>query len=70
MVSRLEMDLDPGSDIRSVLRKLEISGQGEALLMALNGRMAAPEDLLTDGDVLRLMPAMSGGAGGGTATKN
>lgn len=63
MVSRLEMTLEPGSDIRSVLRELKLSGQGEALLMALNGRMAAAEDRLTDGDVLRLMPAMSGGVG-------
>lgn len=62
MVARLEMELEPGADIRSVLRALDMRQGGEALLIALNGRMAAPEDILTDGDELRLMPAMSGGA--------
>jgi sulfur carrier protein ThiS len=61
MVSRLEMNLRPGSDVRAVLRELGLSDQERGLLIAINGRVGKPEQTLSEGDVLRLMPPISGG---------
>lgn len=61
MISRLEMDLQPGSEVRAVLQELNLSHQEGALLIAVNGRVGMPEQVLSEGDVVRVMPPISGG---------
>ncbi len=61
MVGRLEMDLEPGSDVRALLRELGFSEQQEALLIAVNGRMGRLDQVLSSEDVVRVMPPISGG---------
>jgi hypothetical protein len=46
-----------------LLERLDIELSPEALLLAVNGRVAEPERELVDGDQVNLMPAISGGSG-------
>ncbi len=61
LVDRLQVDLPDGSRVADLLAKLEIEIQPDALLLAVNGRVAELERLLDDGDEVNLMPAISGG---------
>lgn len=45
----------------SVLEALDIPPDSESIMLVVNGRMARPDQSLTDGDEVRLMPALSGG---------
>jgi sulfur carrier protein ThiS len=62
LVSRLEMDLAPGSDVRALLGELGLSDGQEALLIAVNGRMGKLDQVLSGEDVVRVMPPISGGS--------
>jgi sulfur carrier protein ThiS len=57
----VEVELEDGSSIRDVLDHLEIEVDPEHLLYVLNGRTTDLDQILTDGDVLNLMTAVSGG---------
>lgn len=61
MINRLEVDLPPGSTIESLLFKLQIKLSPEHLLLARNGRVVDVDQPLQEGDLVNLMPAMSGG---------
>ncbi len=63
LVDRLQLELPDGFVLVELLDMLEIELSVEALLMAVNGRMAGPERVLEDGDQVNLMPAISGGSG-------
>jgi sulfur carrier protein ThiS len=63
LVRRLEVDLPGGSRVADLLLSLEISLPLDALLLAVNGRVAGPEQLLEEGDQVNIMPAISGGRG-------
>jgi sulfur carrier protein ThiS len=65
LVDRLEVELPGGSRVADLLGKLEIEIHPDALLLAVNGRVAEPERLLEDGDEVNLMPAISGGCSNG-----
>ena len=59
---RLLMELPPGSTLGDVLSQLEIKLEPEHLLLVINGRSAEPEQPLSDGDIIHLIPAISGGS--------
>jgi sulfur carrier protein ThiS len=61
LVNRLELDLPGGIRLADLLTKLEISLPEDALLLAVNGRVADVEQVLQDGDQVNIMPAISGG---------
>ena len=61
LVDRLEVDLPGNHRVADLLAKLEISLPEDALLLAVNGRVADIEQVLQDGDQVNIMPAISGG---------
>ena len=61
LIRRLEVDLPGGSRVADLLLILEITLPLDALLLAVNGRVADPEQILKDGDQVNIMPAISGG---------
>ena len=60
-MNRLELDLAEGTMLGDVLKMLEITLDPDSLLFVVNGRMADVDSILTPGDVVHLMPAISGG---------
>ena len=61
LIRRLEVELPGGSRVADLLLKLEIMLPLDALLLAVNGRVADPEQILKEGDQVNIMPAISGG---------
>ena len=61
MVDRLEVTLADGSTLEDLLSQLEIELPVEQMLLVVNHRMAEPNQQLYGGDVVNLMPAISGG---------
>ena len=61
-VSQLQIELPDGATVADVAVHLEISLGLSHLLLAVNGRVAAPDTLLADGDHVDLIPALSGGS--------
>jgi molybdopterin converting factor small subunit len=60
IVDRLEMDLARGSRARDVLHLLRVDEELEAAL-ALNDALVAEDAILSDGDILSIIPAVAGG---------
>jgi molybdopterin converting factor small subunit len=54
------LEVPPGSTAAEVIRTLGIP-EGTPFLVMVNGREAAPEHPLADGDVLSLFPPLAGG---------
>ena len=52
-----------GSTLSDLLADLKISLDHEALLLAVNGRVADINLVLQEGDQVNVMPAISGGSG-------
>ena len=61
IVDRLEIDLPDGATVQALLDVASIPLSGDALLLVVNGRIVKPEQVLSEGDQVRLVPAMSGG---------
>ncbi len=60
-INRLDLNLAEGTTISQLLALLDIRLDPDALLLALNGLMADLDSTLASGDVVHLMPAISGG---------
>jgi sulfur carrier protein ThiS len=60
-IRRLEVQLPGGSCVADLLTALEVTLPIDALLLAVNGRVAGPEHPLQEGDQVNIMPAISGG---------
>lgn len=60
IVDRLEMELARGSRAQDVLKLLQVDDQLEAAL-ALNDALVAEDAILSDGDILSIIPAVAGG---------
>jgi len=58
---RLELDLTPGTTLADLLERLEIELSPEAMLLVVNGRLRDLDYGLKEGDIVNLMPALSGG---------
>ncbi len=61
LLDRLDLELDPGATVAEALARLEILPRGGFVVMAVNGKLAKAEQVLNDGDELRLVPSVSGG---------
>ena len=61
LIDRVQVELPAGATLADLLVALAVDLSPEALLLVVNGRMAAPEKLLEHGDQVNLMPAISGG---------
>lgn len=61
IVDRLEVALPQGSTLADLLRQVGVEMNPDALLLAVNGRVADLDALLSQGDRINLMPAISGG---------
>jgi sulfur carrier protein ThiS len=61
IVDRLEIELPDGATVETLLDVASIPLSGDALLLVVNGRIVKPEQVLSEGDQVRLVPAMSGG---------
>lgn len=62
LIDRMQVELPAGASVADLLAQLEIELNPEALLVAVNGRMASPARILENGDQVNLMPAISGGS--------
>lgn len=60
-LAQIELNLAPGATIADVLRVLEIALDPAALILVLNHHVVSESALLTSGDTLDLIPAISGG---------
>ena len=54
-----EYEIKPGIGLREALRKLEIPG--ESVLATRNGEMITDDEILRDGEVIKLIAVISGG---------
>ena len=61
VVRQLEVNLPPGSNLLDLLRELSIELDPDQIMLVVNGIMADERTLLSDGDRVNLMPAISGG---------
>ncbi len=61
LIRRLEVELPGGSRVSGLMDALEIGLPEEALLLAVNGRLADADTVLQDGDQVNIMPGISGG---------
>jgi len=59
---RLELELPDGARVADALEAVDDLAGGLSLVMAVNREYAAPEDPLSPGDELALIPPVSGGA--------
>jgi molybdopterin synthase sulfur carrier subunit len=57
----ISLELPPGATVRDVVESLKIPGE-VACLTVVNGRDAAPEQVLSPGDELAMFPPLAGGA--------
>ena len=57
----VSLELPPGTTVRDVVESLKIPS-GLAWLAVVNGRDAAPEDVLSPGDEVAMFPPLAGGA--------
>jgi molybdopterin converting factor small subunit len=60
IVDRLEMGLPAGSRAADVLKRLDVAEDMEPFL-SLNDELVKKDALLSDGDVLTIIPAVAGG---------
>jgi molybdopterin converting factor small subunit len=63
VIDRMTLELSPRATVQTVLDALGISVRDDAILLVVNGRIAEITTALTEGDEVRLIPAMSGGWG-------
>jgi molybdopterin converting factor small subunit len=58
---RLELELPQGTTLADLLARLEIELSPDVMLLVVNGRIVELAYELKDGDIVNLMPALSGG---------
>ena len=61
IVRQLEVTLPPGSNLLDLLGELNIELDPEHIMLVVNGVMVDEHTVLSDGDRVNLMPAISGG---------
>ncbi len=64
LVDHLALDLAEGATVRTAVDTLGIAFDEDTIVPLVNGKIASMDAALTDGDELRLIPAISGGGAG------
>jgi molybdopterin converting factor small subunit len=59
---RFEVDLPHGSTLQALMTHLQVDLSPDQMMLVVNGIMADENWVLSDGDQVNLMPAMSGGS--------
>lgn len=62
VVRELQIDLPQGFKASDLPALLQIELSADQIMLVVNGVMAAEDQILTDGDRVNLMPAISGGS--------
>jgi len=65
-MSYLELTLPAASTIADLMVTLDVELSLDSLLILVNRQLVEPDHLLQDGDIVNLMPAISGGTIKGT----
>jgi sulfur carrier protein ThiS len=60
-IRKMNIELPPGSSLAEILGALEINLPVEGLLLIVNGKNADLRCQLDDGDIIHIIPAISGG---------
>jgi sulfur carrier protein ThiS len=60
-VSNLEVELPTGGTLGDIIVQLGIEMDSENTLLVVNGRSVELDEILVDGDIVHLIPAISGG---------
>ena len=60
-INRIEIDIPEGTTLEDLIEILEIELSLDNMLLAVNHRTADVDHILKEGDVVNLMPAISGG---------
>ncbi len=60
-VRKMQLTLPAGSTLEDVRRILEITIDPHHLLLVVNGRLAEADQMLSNGDEVHFIPAISGG---------
>lgn len=61
LINKIQVDLPLNSSINDLINSLDIPFEADTLLIAVNHRTAAPDQILNNEDVVNLMPPISGG---------
>lgn len=70
IINRIEIDIPEGSTLADLIDSLEIQLSVDNMLLAVNHRTAEVDQVLKEGDVVNLMPAISGGCNNETWLKD
>jgi sulfur carrier protein ThiS len=62
IIDRLTLDLPQGADVSEAVRRMEFPVRPRTMLTVVNGKIVPEDHVLADGDELRLVPGISGGA--------
>lgn len=57
----VRIELPPGSILAVVLSRLDITMPVDNILLVVNGRLSDLTSQLNDGDIVHIIPALSGG---------
>lgn len=63
-VNRVQVELPAGSRLEDLLATMQIPLPAGAIILVQNGIVVGEEAEISEGDVINLMPAISGGAPG------
>lgn len=58
---KVNLELPPGTTLAVILDILNIKFPADGLILIINGRVAGLTDVLSDGDIVHIIPAISGG---------
>ncbi len=64
IIDKLDLTVAPGTQIGAVMRQLQLPADLD-ILIALNGEVTGPDATVSQGDLLALIPAISGGCQAG-----
>ena len=62
IIDRVTLDLPQGATVAEAVRQLEFPTRPRTMLLVVNGKIVPEDHVLAEGDELRLVPGISGGA--------
>lgn len=62
IIDRVMLELPPGATVAEAIDRLEIQTRPRTMLRVVNGKIVQGDHVLAEGDELRLVPGISGGA--------